>query len=110
MQQIKLLIAALTLARILAGETPGCPIAAKVFVANVATNRIDVGIRGGWFGDENPTTTDIMIAWLAVDDRLPLLTSGLYATGPGDKDRMPWLQGRQPETHFKCAATFIEIY
>lgn len=110
MQHIKLLLAALTLARILAGETPGCPAAAKVSVANVAMNRVDAGISGGWFGDANPATIDVMIAWLAVNDRLPRLTSGLYAIGPGDKARMPWLSDMQADIHFDCVGTFIDIY
>lgn len=110
MQHIKLLLAALALARILAGETPGCPAAAKVSVANVAMNRIDAGISGGWFGDANPATIDVMIAWLAVNDRLPRLTSGLYAIGPGDLERMPWLDEEQIDMHFACSGTSVTIY
>lgn len=110
MQDIRLFIAALALARILAGETPGCTVATKIAVANVAMNRTEAGIRGGWFGDADPTAADVAVAWLAVRGQLPRLTDAIYAIGPGDKARMAWLAGEQAELRFVCKGTFVEVY
>lgn len=52
------MIAALALAVILAGETPGCPFEAKVAAVQVMENRAAEGIEGGWFGHGEPTLDD----------------------------------------------------
>lgn len=102
---------ALALARIIAGETPTCDAPAKIAVANVMQNRIEAGIPGGWFGDADPTAVDLTVAWLLVRGRLPQIApGGLYAIGPGDKARMPWLQGRAPLISFICPATRVSVY
>ena len=100
-------LAALELARILAGETPGCPVDAKVATAQVWQARQDAGIMGGWFGYDDPTTTDLAVAltWQAWPD---LVGDALYAVGPGDAERMPWL--KHPTGHWECDGTTITTW
>ena len=101
----------LAMARIIAGEAPACPLEAKVAVANVMQNRERAGIAGGWYGDREPGAADLAVAWLAAHDRLPQLApDALYAIGPGDKARMPWLAGAEPALSFACPGTWIELY
>ena len=63
---IKTLTLALELARVIAGETPGCPVEAKLAVAHVAANRVEQGIVAypleGWFGDADPEPIDLVVA------------------------------------------------
>ena len=100
-------LAAIELAYVLAGETPGCPVDAKVAVAQVYHARIDAQIVGGWFGWDDPTTTDLAVAltWQAWPD---LVHGALYAVGPGDADRMPWLD--KPTFYRACDGTTITTW
>ena len=106
-RELRAFLAALELAHILAGETPGCPVDAKVAVAQVFANRQQAQIVGGWFGWDDPTVTDLAVAltWQAWPD----LTAGaLYAVGPGDADKMPWLN--RPTGHWDCGGTTITTW
>jgi hypothetical protein len=101
------IIIALALARIMAGETPGCPVEAKVAIGHVYHNRITAGVDGGWFGDAEPTALDTQVAltWHAWPDP----TDGaLYAIGPGDAAKMPWLKTRTGR--WDCGGTWIETW
>ena len=100
-------LAALELARILAGETPGCPVDAKIAVAQVWQARQDAGIEGGWFGYDDPTTTDLAVAltWQAWPD---LIHGALYAVGPGDAERMDWLD--KPTGEWVCNGTTVTTW
>lgn len=101
------LLLALALARIIAGETPGCPTDAKFAVAHVWANRIEAGITGGWFGDADPAPTDVQVALTFT--ALPDPTAGaLYAIGPGDAAKMPWLETRT--RRWECVGTFVEVW
>lgn len=96
------------LAWIIAGEAPTCPVAAKVAVAQVYANRQAAQVEGGWFGWQQPQPVDVAVAlsW----QRWPDLTEGaLYAIGPGDALRMPWLVRRI--ARYECAAgDFVEVW
>ncbi|MBK8211581.1 MAG: hypothetical protein IPK78_18150 [Rhodospirillales bacterium] len=95
------------LARVMAGETPGCPFEAKVALAHVWENRLEAGIDGGWFGDAEPGYDD----WLAVLwwRWWPDVTNGaLYFVGPGDAARMPWLRVRTGR--WECPGTWVESW
>lgn len=97
----------LDLAHVIAGEAPGCPVAARVAVAQVYDRRIDAQVVGGWFGYDDPTATDIAVAltWQA----WPNITGdALYAVGPGDAERMPWLD--KPTFHRDCDGTTITTW
>ena len=102
------ILLALALARIIAGEAPGCPVEAKVATAWVFHNRIEAGIVGGWFGDGEPTITDSQIArfwWMWPDP-----TDGaLYMIHPSDRQRMPWLRG-EPVKAWTCKGTALEAW
>jgi hypothetical protein len=96
-----------SLARIIAGETPGCSMQAKLAVAHVYHNRLAVGIEGGWFGDADPQQVDVAAVWLA--RWTPDPTAGaLYMIGPGDRQRMPWLQTRTGR--WECSSTWVESW
>lgn len=85
-----LLITLSLLAHIIAGEAPGCPIEAKVAIAQVWENRREAKITGGWFGWKEPTQAD----WIAAMTykSWPDMTEGaLYAIDARDRERMPWL-------------------
>ena len=104
---MKTILIALELARVIAGETPGCSIEAKLAVAHVAANRIEAGIVGGWFGDADPEPIDRVVAlfW----HKTPDPTDGaLYLIGPGDIDKMPWL--KQRTGRWECAHTWVESW
>ena len=91
----------------IAGETPGCPLPAKLAVAHVAAHRIEAGIEGGWFGDAPPTAADLAVAlvWRGTPDP----TAGaLYLIGPGDAEKMPWLEQRTGR--WACPATWVESW
>lgn len=95
------LLAALALARILAGETPGCPVEAKVAAAHVHSRNVV------WFGDGEPTATDLAVAlvWRSWPD--PTDGAGFFV-GPGDARRMPWL--RERTGRWVCDGTWVEAW
>lgn len=98
---------ALALAVIVAGETPGCPFEAKAAAVQVAANRTEAGIEGGWFGRGEPTVDD----WLAVrwaSDWPDLVDGALYFVGPGDAERMDWLSVRTGR--WVCDGTWVESW
>lgn len=94
-------------ARVIAGETPGCPLASKVAAAWVMNNRREAGIEDGWTGDADPTDADLLAAaWWSV---FPDPTGGaLYYIGPGDREKMPWLRFRTGR--WKCPNTWNESW
>lgn len=97
----------ISLAWIIAGETPGCPLPAKVAAAQVYANRVAVGIEGGWFGWARPGPLDRLA--VAVAGQAPDLVAGaLYFIGPGDAERMPWL--RERTGRWECRATWVESW
>lgn len=104
---IRRLLAALALAQIIAGEAPGCPTEAKLAIAHVAANRQEAGLVGGWFGRRASTGEDLAVAlvWRAWPDPS---RGALYAIGPGDRDKMPWLAQRTGR--WDCEATFVETW
>ena len=95
------LLAALALARILAGETPDCPVEAKIAAAHVHSRNVV------WFGDGEPTATDLAVAlvWRSWPD--PARGAGFFI-GPGDARRMPWL--RERTGRWVCAGTWVEAW
>lgn len=102
----------LYLAGTLAGETPECSIEAKFAVAQVAQNRIEIGMDGGWYGHRDPEPVDMQVAIVAVlmAEALPDLTEGaLYAIGPGDARKMPWLK-RLVQHHACGPGDFVQIW
>ncbi len=106
---IETVLITLQLARVIAGETPGCPIEAKLAVAHVAVNRVEQGmvehLLDGWFGDADPTSIDLAIAlyWY----KLPDPTDGaIWMIGPGDN--LPWKKERAGR--WECPATWVEAY
>ena len=108
---MKELIIVLALARVIAGETPGCQTEAKLAAAHVWNNRNIANIQGGWFGDATPTAAD----WYAAlnfrkhDDP----TNGaLWFIHPTDRKRMPWLQGPNAERTgaWQCNGTAVESW
>lgn len=107
------LLIALQLARVIAGETPGCSLEAKLAVAWVADNRVRQSVvqqwDEGWYGNADPEHVDVVIAliWPALPDP----TDGaLYLIGPGDKTRMPWLANLAQSNRWECAGTHLEAY
>jgi hypothetical protein len=60
-----LLVVLVSLAWIIAGETPGCPLPAKIAAAQVYANRVEAGIEGGWFGWARPGPLDRLAVALA---------------------------------------------
>lgn len=107
MTGLRELVAAVALAWTLAGEAPGCP-AAQVAVAQVHENRSEAGIKGGWFGRRQPAAADLAVAltWRTWPD---VAGDALYAIGPGDKGKMPWL--RERVARFACAGgDFVEVW
>ena len=100
--------AALALAWIIAGEASTCPVEAKVAIAQVHANRIEAQIEGGWFGWQEPRAQDVQVAlsWQSWPD---LVGGALYAIGPGDRAKMPWL--RQRLGRWECAGgDFVEVW
>lgn len=98
---------ALELARVMAGEAPGCPVG-QVAVAQVWENRTAAGIEGGWYGDADPTATDLAVAltWQTWPD---MVGGALWLIGPGDHGKMRWLKART--AHFDCPGSdFVEAW
>lgn len=103
----------LELARIIAGEAPGCPIDAKIAVAKVVYNRRNQGVveqwSDGWFGNRDPQQIDFAVAVL--HSAFPDPSRGaVYLIGPGDKEKMPWLHNSHPTARWKCNGTVLEAY
>jgi hypothetical protein len=95
------LLLALALARIIAGEAPGCDITAKLAVANVhSRNQV-------WFGDAEPTALDV---WVALNwQKHPDPTGGAaYLIHPTDRVRMPWLV--EQTAAWTCSGTELEAW
>ena len=101
------IVALASLAWVVAGETPGCPWPAKVALVQVASNRAEAGIEGGWFGWAEPGPLDVLAArW---GGALPDLVDGaLFFIGPGDASRMPWL--RERTGRWVCDGTWVESW
>ena len=100
-ERLDRLLAALALARIMAGETPGCPTEAKIAMAHVYQR------NPVWYGNAEPTATDVAVS--LVWQTLPDPTNGArFFVGPGDAPRMPWLQERT--ARWECAATWVEAW
>lgn len=105
--KVSVVLAALALASVVAGETPGCAIEAKVAAVQVAQNRMDAGIDGGWFGWAEPGSGDVLAVRTA--HLWPDLVDGaLYFIGPGDAERMPWL--RERTGRWVCPGTWVESW
>lgn len=102
MTWIKALVAAMELARIIAGETPGCPLPAKLAVGHVhARNSV-------WYGDRAPSAVDLWVA-LTWNDWPDPTAGAQYLLGPGDAAKVAQHLG--PRTaHWQCAGTFVEAY
>jgi hypothetical protein len=95
------LLLALALARIIAGEAPGCDITAKLAVAHVHSR------NAVWFGDAEPTALDLYVAlhWQEYDDP----TGGAaYLIHPTDRGRMPWLV--EQTAAWVCPGTALEAW
>ena len=104
---------ALQLARVIAGEAPGCSLEAKLAVAWVANNRVQQGVvqewYEGWYGDADPEAIDIVIALLWRN--FPDPTDGaIHLLGPGDRAKTPWLSNTRPKRQWRCPGTFLEAY
>lgn len=100
------------LARIIAGETPTCGLAAKLAVAHVYENRLEAGIAGGWSGDADPTGLDTATTLLFRS--LPDPTGdALYAIGYGDRERIEalgygaWLDKLTVTGRFECGGPYF---
>lgn len=95
------LVLALALARVLAGETPGCPVEAKIAAAHVHSR------NAVWFGDAEPAKTDwaVALVWATLPDPSD---GAQYFIGPGDAARMPWLQERT--ARWECGGTWVEAW
>lgn len=107
------LLIVLQLARIIAGEAPGCSMEAKLAVAKVADNRVTQEVvrewRDGWYGDRDPETIDVVVAMLR--NTMPDPTGGaVNLIGPHDKAKMPWLETMEMSGRWVCPGTFLEAY
>jgi len=104
-EAITVLLMALELAGVIAGEAPGCPVEARLAVAHVYS-RNDV-----WFGQGIPTSFDV---WLALNwQRFPDPTKGAqYLIGPGDFERMArqGLHLVERTARFDCGHTWLEAW
>lgn len=89
------------LARIIAGETPGCPVAAKLAVANVHER------NSVWYGNSDPGLIDLWIAthWRAYPD--PSF-GAQYMIHPKDRVKMPWLKYQTNE--WRCNGTEVQTW
>ena len=102
MTWLRAMVAAMELARIIAGETSGCPVAAKIAVGHVHSRNVT------WYGNANPTGVDVIIAltWNSWPDP----TAGaLYLLGPGDAAKLVKDLGTR-SAHWSCPGTFVEAY
>lgn len=107
---MELLLTALllvSLAWIIAGETPGCPLPAKIAAVQVYQNRQAAGIEGGWFGWAEPGQDDVL-AVRAARWWPDLVDGALFFIGPGDAGRMPWLTERTGR--WVCRGTWVESW
>lgn len=108
MHALRELFIMLALARVMAGETPGCDWQAKLAVAHVTANRHAVGMVGGWYGNADPTAMDLMAARMW--QQWPDPTDGaVFLLGPGDATRLTeWLGERTGR--WECPGTWVESY
>lgn len=95
------LLAALALARIIAGEAPGCPLEAKLAVAHVA-QRNDV-----WYGSAEPTALDWYVA-LNWQQHADPTDGAVFLVHPDDVQRMPWLV--EQTAAWTCNGTALEAW
>lgn len=91
----------LELARIIAGETPGCPLQAKIAVGHVHSR------NAVWYGRATPSALDWYAAlnWQNYPD--PTHGAG-HLIHPDDRDRMPWLT--KQTAAWTCAHTAVEAW
>lgn len=102
----------MSLASVIAGETPACSFDSKIAVAWVWYNRITANLQSeageGWFGQRQPLARDWLaaVSWSLFSDP----TEGaLYMIGPGDGQKMPWL--RERIRRWDCAGSdFVEAW
>lgn len=96
------LMEALALARVIAGETPGCGFEAKLAVAHVAQR------NAVWYGDAEPGALDLAAAlWWS---RWPDPTDGaLFLLGPGDAAKLAGHLGERTG-RWVCPGTFVESW
>lgn len=106
--KVPILLSVLVLAAILAGETPGCSLEAKIAGAQVARNRLEAGIEGGWFAQAEPEPIDVRAVLLARTGWPDLVDGAIYFIGPGDAAKMPWL--RERTGRWMCAGTWVESW
>ena len=109
MDWIKTVLLAMQLARVIAGETPDCPMDAKLAVAHVVANRVEQRIverpLDGWFGNADPEPVDLMVAlyWRSTPDP----TAGaVWMLGPGD--HLPW--PKEQTGRWECSGTWVETF
>ncbi len=95
------LLLALALARVIAGEAPGCPIDAKLAVANVHSR------NAVWFGDAAPAAIDLYVA-LRWQDYADPTGGAAYLIHPTDRVRMPWLV--EQTAAWTCPGTALEAW
>lgn len=98
---MKNLLLVLELARILAGETPTCPIEAKVSAAYVwEENKV-------WYGNSEPTALDLYVAFNYT--KYPNPTPGAkFFVSPTDVKNMPFLNDILEE--WVCIDTTVRAY
>lgn len=102
MTWIKAMVAALELARVIAGETPGCPVEAKLAVGHVHSRNMV------WYGDADPKPVDLIVAltW----QNWPDPTAGAqYLLGPHDAAKLAGHLGAR-SARWQCPGTFVEAY
>lgn len=95
------LLLALQLARIIAGEAPGCDLDAKLAVAHVHSR------NPVWYGDAEPTALDVFVA-LRWQDYADPTGGAAYLIHPDDRTRMPWLVERTAA--WTCEHTQLEAW
>lgn len=91
----------LELARIMAGETPGCTLDAKIAVGHVHSRNTV------WFARATPTAMDwyAALTWQDYDD--PTHGAG-YLIHPADRKNMPWL--KKQTAAWTCLHTTIQAW
>lgn len=98
---MKNLLLALELARILAGETPTCPIEAKISAAYVwETNKV-------WYGSGKPTAFDLYVALNYTNHDNPSPGAKFFVS-PADVKNMPFLNDMLDE--WICKDTTVRAY
>ena len=95
------LLAAIALAAVIAGEAPGCPLDAKLAVANVHSR------NAVWYGDAQPTALDLYVA-LNWQDYADPTGGAAFLIHPTDRSRMPWLV--EQTAAWTCNGTALEAW